>query len=48
LGEIIVKIGLENFIDRFMYFENRIEEKEIRKYEMDAVVDTGAVMLTLP
>jgi len=31
-----------------MYVENRIEEKEIRKYEMDAVVDTGAVMLTLP
>jgi len=31
-----------------MYFENRIEEKEIRKYETDAVVDIGAVMLTLP
>ena len=43
-----VKIGLENFGDRFMYLENKIEEKEIRRYETDAVVDTGAVMLILP
>ena len=48
MGEIKVKIGLENFGDRFMYIENKIEEKEIRRYEMDAVVDTGAVMLILP
>jgi len=48
MGEIKVKIGLENFGDRFMYIENKIEEKEIRRYETDAVVDTGAVMLILP
>jgi clan AA aspartic protease len=48
MGEIKVKIGLENFGDRFMYIENKIEEKEIRRYETYAVVDTGAVMLILP
>jgi clan AA aspartic protease len=48
MGEIKVKIVLENFVDRFMYIENKIEEKEIRRYETDAVVDTGAVMLILP
>jgi clan AA aspartic protease len=48
MGEIKVKIGLENFGDRFMYLENKIEEKEIRRYETDAVVDTGAVMFILP
>jgi len=48
MGEIKVKIVLENFVDRFMYIENQTEEKEIRRYEMDAVVDTGAVMLILP
>ena len=48
MGEIKVKIGLENFGDRFMYLENKIEEKEIRRYETYAVVDTGAVMLILP
>ena len=48
MGEIKVKIGLENFGDRFMYIENKIEEKDIRRYETDAVVDTGAVMLILP
>jgi len=26
MGEIKVKIGLENFGDRFMYIENKIEE----------------------
>jgi len=31
-----------------MYIENKIEEKEIRRYETDTVVDTGAVMLILP
>ncbi len=48
MGEIKVKIGLENFVDRYMYLEKKIEENEIRKYEMEAIVETGAMMLVLP
>ena len=48
MGEIRVKIELENFGDRYMFLEKRITEKEIRRYEMESIVDTGAVMLALP
>ena len=48
MGEIKIKIKLENFVDRFMFLEDKIKEEEIRTYKMDAVVDTGAVMLILP
>ncbi len=48
MGEIKIKIKLENFGDRFMFLEDNKNEEEIRTYEMDAVVDTGAVMLILP
>ena len=48
MGEIKVKIELENFGDRYMFLENKIKEEAIRKYRMDAIVATGAVMLALP
>ncbi len=48
MGEIKIKIKLENFGDRFMFLEDNKNEEEIRTFEMDAVVDTGAVMLILP
>lgn len=48
MGEIKVKINLENFVDRYLYLEKKLKEKEIRSYQMEAVVDTGAVMLALP
>ena len=48
MGEIKVKVELENFGDMYMYLEKKIQENEIRKYEMEAIVDTGAVMLVLP
>lgn len=48
MGEIKVKIELENAADRFWFLENKIQESEIRKYDMDAIVDTGAVMLMIP
>ena len=48
MGEIKIKVELENFGDRYMFLENKIKEDEVRKYRMDAVVDTGAVMLALP
>lgn len=48
MGEIKVKIDLENFGDRYLFLKKKIKEKEIRNYQMEAVVDTGAVMLALP
>ncbi len=48
MGEIKVKIELENTADRYWYLEKRIQESDIRKYMMEAVVDTGAVMSVLP
>ncbi len=30
------------------FLKKKMQESEIRKYQMDATVDTGAVMLTLP
>jgi len=48
MGEIKVRIELENVIDRYLFMEGKIQEGEIKRYETDAVVDTGAVMLFLP
>ena len=48
MGEIKVKIDLENIGDRYLFIKNKIEEDEIRKYQIEGIVDTGAVMLVLP
>ena len=48
MGEIKVRIELENVIDRYLFMEGKIQEGEIKRYETEAVVDTGAVMLFLP
>ncbi len=48
MGEIKARIELENFGDRYMFLRKKMREKDIRKYTMDAIVDTGAVMLMLP
>lgn len=48
MGEIKVKIELENFADRYWFLRKQIQEEEIRRYQTEAVVDTGAVMLVLP
>ncbi len=48
MGEIKVKIHLENFSDRYNFMDNNIKESEIRMHEMEALVDTGAVMLSTP
>ena len=47
MGEIKIKIELENFVDRFLFLEKKAEESEIRSRKIDAIVDTGAVMLSL-
>lgn len=46
--EIKVKIHLENFVDRYNFIKNQMSESEIKMHEMEAVVDTGAVMLSIP
>jgi len=48
MGEIKVAVELENFGDRYLFFKNGAREEEVRKHQLEAVVDTGSVMLVLP
>ncbi|MBM3838139.1 MAG: clan AA aspartic protease [Verrucomicrobia bacterium] len=48
MGEIAVRVELENFVDRALQEEGRLQEDKVRRHSMDAVADTGAVMLALP
>ncbi len=48
MGEIKVEIHLENFVDRYNFIKQKIKESEIRMHDMQAIVDTGAVMLFIP
>lgn len=48
LGEINVSVTLENTFDRDRFLEKQIPESDIRSYHTNAIVGTGAVMLSLP
>lgn len=48
MGEVRAKVRLENYEDRVLYKAGNITADKIRVYELDAVVDTGAVMMLLP
>lgn len=48
MGEIKVKVRLENSTDRALYDLGKLAKKKIRAREVEAVVDTGAVMTLLP
>ena len=48
MGEIKVTIDLENFIDRYHFRKEQIQESDIRKHSLQAIVDMGAVMLLIP
>ena len=48
MGEITVSVTLENPIDRGVFERGYGEESAIRRSSLDAIVDTGAVMLVLP
>ncbi|MCX5797709.1 MAG: aspartyl protease family protein [Elusimicrobia bacterium] len=48
MGEIRVKVRFENQLDRGLFETGHIAEAEIRVRELDAVVDTGAVLSLLP
>ncbi len=48
MGEVRVKVRLINTLDRALARRGKIEEKDIRSYEADALVDTGAVSSVVP
>lgn len=48
MGEIRVDIILENDRDIFLFNEGKIKKEQIRNVKLNALVDTGAVMLLLP
>ena len=48
MGEIKVNIELENSFDIERFAEKRIPESDVRRYNLDAIVDTGSVMLVVP
>lgn len=48
MGEIHVTVLLTNGVDAVLAQSGQIAESEIRRYEADAIVDTGAVISVLP
>ncbi len=48
MGEIVIDIKLEKFVDRDRFLNGEIPESAIRHHSMKALVDTGAVTLMLP
>ena len=48
MGEIRVKVKLTNSFDEMRLRRGEILEREVRKYDADAVVDTGAVRSVIP
>ena len=48
MGEIAVSIELENSEDRGFFERGHGQESDIRRTGVEAIVDTGAVMLVLP
>lgn len=48
MGEVVEKIELENYVDRYLADEGKIKSSQVRKVTIDALVDTGATLLVLP
>ena len=48
MGEIKARVSLENLSDRVLYESGKKAKKRIRRAEVDAIVDTGAIMTLLP
>ncbi len=48
MGEVRTKVKLTNAIDEGLARRGKISEKEIRRYEADALVDMGAVSSVIP
>ena len=48
MGEIKATIELKNDRDIFLYEKGEMNESDVRGLTIEAMVDTGAVMLLLP
>ncbi len=48
MGEVKVPIQLENYNDLVLAQSNHLDESAVRRQQVKALVDTGAVMLMLP
>jgi hypothetical protein len=48
MGEIRVKVTLTNSADEALHRRRKLKKSAIRRYEADAVVDTGAVRSIIP
>jgi clan AA aspartic protease len=48
MGEVKVKVELENYDDRAVASRGFLPEDQVRSQRVDVVVDSGAVMLVLP
>ncbi len=48
MGEVRIKVKLTNAIDEGLARRGKLSEGEIRTYEADALVDTGAVSSVVP
>jgi clan AA aspartic protease len=48
VGEIRVKVLLTNSVDEALNREKKLKKSAVRRYEADALVDTGAVRSVIP
>ena len=48
MGEVRVRVRLTNSYDAIRLELGEIREDEVRQYEADALIDTGAVMTVIP
>ena len=48
MGEIRAKVKLTNAVDEELYREGKLTKDQIRTYEADAMVDTGAIRCVIP
>lgn len=48
MGEVVVDVELENSVDCAIFARGHGEASDIRRSAVEAIVDTGPVMLVLP
>ena len=48
MGEVRVKVKITNVFDEMLARRGQLSPQQVRVYEAEAVVDTGAVSLVLP
>lgn len=48
MGEVRVKVLLANAVDGSLAAEGKMSDEDVRMYEADAMVDTGAICTVIP